>query len=194
MADERPDDEPAPTGGLAELASSATSGWSFNWIGLVPVALLLIAAIVVSKRIGGDSRDTAVTAAPTITAAATTTVATPAQSAAPTTIPATTTPPTTSPTPLPERRVIISGEMKPCRFGANCLAASFRIEGFQTHPGRFACIYPNSQREFEFNDDDVVDACLTADPGDTISIEVGGVRSAEISERNLDGAPPPTTP
>ena len=77
--------------------------------------------------------------------------------------------------------------MKPCRFGDNCLVAGFVIEGFDPHPGRFLCIYPNSQSDFSFNDNDVEEACLTGDAGDTITIEVDGVRSATISERRLDG-------
>lgn len=87
-----------------------------------------------------------------------------------------------------ERRVLIRGEMKPCRFGSSCLVASFTIEGFDPHPGRFECIYPNSRRDFGFNNDGVDDACFTADDGDTIIIEIDGVRSATISEANLDGA------
>lgn len=77
--------------------------------------------------------------------------------------------------------------MKPCRFGDDCLVASFTIDGFDEHPGRFTCIYPNSQREFSFNNDGVDEACLTADDGDTITIEIDGVQSATISEQDLDG-------
>ena len=95
--------------------------------------------------------------------------------------------PLPSTTIRPERRVLISGEMKECRFGANCLAASFVIEGFEPHPGSYICIYPNSSTEIGFRDNDVIDACLTADQGDTITIEVDGVRSATISELDLDG-------
>ena len=83
------------------------------------------------------------------------------------------------------------GEMKECRFGANCLVASFAIEGFDTHPGRFVCVYPNSRRDFTFNGDRVDDACVTADPGDTLAIEVAGVTSATISEDDLEGSGPP---
>ncbi len=60
-------------------------------------------------------------------------------------------------------------------------------DGFDEHPGRFTCIYPNSQREFTFNNDGVDEACLTADDGDTITIEIDGIRSATISEQQLDG-------
>ena len=117
--------------------------------------------------------------------------------AAPTTVPVRTTttsrpppsssvPSTTSPV-APERQVIIRGEMKACRFGSNCLVAGFSIVGWDQHPGQFVCIYPNSRRDFSFNNNGVDEACITADAGDTITIEVDGVRSATISEENLDG-------
>ena len=45
----------------------------------------------------------------------------------------------------------------------------------------------SASRDIPFNKDTVDDACFTADDGDTITIEVEGVRSATISERNLHG-------
>ncbi len=83
--------------------------------------------------------------------------------------------------------MLISGEMKPCKYGASCLVASFEIVGFEEQPGRFDCIYPNSRRDFTFHEVSVADACLTGDAGDTIAIEVDGVLSATISEANLTG-------
>ncbi len=68
-------------------------------------------------------------------------------------------------------------------------AASFTVEGFDGPDGQFACIYPNSQSTFSFTDGGRDDACLTADAGDTIAIEVDGVRSAVISEESLSGPP-----
>lgn len=169
------------------------SGWSFNWINAVLVVVVAVAAVVVWQRLessgvlssdgdGGDGSTAEAADVPDDDVVVSTTTPRP-----------TTTDVTRVTAPLPattvaaERRVIISGEMKPCRFGANCLAASFRIEGFDVHPGEFVCVYPNSRRVFGFNDDDVVDACLTADQGDTITIEVDGVVSATISEQNLSG-------
>ena len=172
------------------------SGWTFNWRGLA--AVLLIAAITVvgwrwlggpsvssddgapSDEIGAGASSSPATTAPTSARGTTP----PAPPPAPTTVPA---PTTTTTTVALDRQVVIRGEMKPCRFGANCLVAGFTITGFEDHPGRFVCIYPNSRRDFSFNNDGVDEACITADQGDTITIEVDGIRSATISEENLDG-------
>ncbi len=152
------------------------------------VALIVPIAIVGWRWTGGDADDAGAAVevrSPTSTvvqfAATTTTVR------STTTTRPVVTAPLPSTTLRPARRIIISGEMKECRFGANCLAASFVIEGFEPHPGSYICIYPNSSTEIGFNDNDVTDACLTADQGDTITIEIDGVRSATISEVDLDG-------
>lgn len=186
------DEGTGATGGSSPLHSNGgTSSWSVNWQGLLVVALIVPIAIIGWRLVddpepaspgeaGGDQRVGASTTAVPSTVVPTTT-----------TTPPTTIPRPTAPLPVttvqPERSVRIMGEMKPCRFGANCLAASFVIEGFEPHPGSYVCIYPNSSTEIGFNDNDVIDACLTADQGDTITIEVAGVRSATISEINLDG-------
>lgn len=172
-------------------ANENTSGWSFNLPGLIAVLLIVVFLIVAWRWLGGsdddpsagiDAREATETTTDTSDASTTTRAPT-------TTRPATTTTdvPATTTTVPGEREVTISGEMKACRFGANCLVASFRIDGFDPHPGRFVCIYPNSQSDFSFNNTEVFDACITADQGDTITIEVDGVRSATISEENLDG-------
>ncbi len=169
----------------------ASSGWEINRVGLASVLLVVLAVVLLWGRLDGgaddsgdaDGRSTNTTKPPVSrsTVASTTTTTAPR----PTTVPATEVPTTTV---ASERRVLIRGEMKPCQFGDRCLVASFVIEGFDDHPGRFVCIYPNSHSDFGFNDDDVDDACLTGDAGDTITIEVDGVRSATISEDDLDGA------
>ena len=165
-----------------------SSRLTFNWWGLVAVLLLATITLVAWRWLEGASDDDsnqlgggAATAPtnPVVDTASTTTTSTTTLPAPNVVLPSTTV--------TPDRQVLISGEMRPCRFGANCLVASFAIVGFDEHPGRFVCIYPNSRREFPFNNDRVDDACLTADAGDTISIEVDGVRSAAISEQNLDG-------
>ena len=167
--------------------SHHASSWSVNWKSVLPLVLVAVAAVIGWRWVeGGD--DATISddgpAASSVTTAATTTTTT-----APATTTSTTSPPTTTTTTVPERRVLISGEMKPCRYGSNCLVASFTIEGFDPHPGRFVCVYPNSRSDFGFKGDGVEDACLSGDQGDTISIEVDGVTSAEISEGNLDGTP-----
>lgn len=163
------------------------SEWSFEWRGLVSLVAIVVVAVVGWRVVGGDGSaaddGAAADVAPATTVATTapTTTTLSVTTTAPTTVPATTTTAPPSPT------VIIVGEMKPCRFGDRCLVASFTIEGFDEPSGRFTCIYPNSTRDFSFQDDGKDDACLTADAGDTITIEVDGVRSATISEEDLDG-------
>jgi len=183
------DEEPANLSPIRPAENS--SGWAINWLGLVVVLLIAVAVLVISGWLGSSN-----TSDPSEQLSATGTTApveetprstTPEPSAIPTSAAPTTISSSTTSTVAPGKRVIISGEMKPCRFGANCLVASFTIEGFDEHPGRFVCIYPNSRSDFSFNDGDVDDACVTADAGDTIIIEVDGVRSSTISEQNLEG-------
>lgn len=166
--------------------------WVVNWAGVVPVVLVLLLGVVLWRWLDGvGTSDDA--GSPPVVSSSVATAPTTAPSAVTTTRPATTTAAptttTTTTTVVTEPRVRIRGEMGPCNFGSNCLIAGFSIEGFDEHPGRFLCIYPNSERERTFSDDDVDVACVTADEGDTITIEVDGVRSATISEEDLDGEP-----
>lgn len=182
VADEATDHEPP-------MRPTTKSGWMINWTGLAAIALVALVAVAGWRWLDGAGDDEAVDAVSSPVTSDVTTV--PSTVSRPSTTivrqaPATTAAPTTTTEPT-ERRVLISGEMRPCRFGDNCLVASFRIEGFEQHPGRFVCIYPNSRRDFGFRNDGVDEACLTADQGDTITIEVDGVQSATISEQNLDG-------
>jgi hypothetical protein len=161
-------------------------------------AALLVVALVVWRPFdaggddvassSGDGAAETVATTPPPRPSATSTVS--PNTVAPTTLELAATPTTTPMTTgTPERRVLIEGEVKPCRFGDRCLVASFTIEGFEQTSGEFVCVYPNSSRQFSFSDGGRDDACLTADEGDTIAIEVDGVRSAVISEENLTGAP-----
>lgn len=170
--------------------TDTSSGWTINWWGLAGLLLVAVIALFTWQWLGGsdaddaaDERVVSATSAPS-DSVETTTRDTTTTTTSPT---STTAEPTTTTTTVPERQVLIRGEMKPCQYGANCLVASFTIVGFEPRPGRFVCIYPNSVRDFDFNKDQVDEACLTADAGDTITIEVDGVRSATISEQNLDG-------
>ncbi len=188
MADEGVDDQPLmrPT--------ENSSGWAINWSGFAAVLLIGVICLIGWRWLDGSSGESSVadrahSPATSVRSAADQAGVVPTPNPAVTTTrpPVTTTVASTTTTLTPDRRVLISGVMEPCRFGANCLVASFEIVGFDQHPGTFVCVYPNSQREFNFNDSDVVGACLSGDVGDTITIEVDGVRSATISEQNLDG-------
>ena len=95
--------------------------------------------------------------------------------------------PTVAPTTVPAGPAVRAwGEIGPCRFGDTCLAVSFAISGFpEPLPTTFLCVYPNSTRQFSFEGDGELDACLTGDEGDTVYIEVAGVRSAGVSATTL---------
>lgn len=177
-------------GGRPDETSNApardTTTWSIDWAGAIAVAVIVVIVLILWQRFDGADSDaaqdtTSTTVAPATTIATTTTSST---------VATTTTLASTTTTSAPAQQVLIRGEVKPCQFGSECLVAHFEIDGFDPHPGVFTCIYPNSARDFGFNDNVVDDACLTADEGDTITVEVAGVRSATISAENLDGASP----
>lgn len=175
-----------PTPEVPLVRTARTSEWSFEWRGLIPLAVIAAVAIVGWRVIdagsgsgGSVSEQAAVVTTTEPVARPTTTVR--STTTAPTTVPVTTT------TKPPKPTVKITGEMKPCRFGDNCLVASFTIRGFENPPETFTCIYPNSEREFTFRDGGKDEACITADQGDTITIRVGKVESKTISEENLEG-------
>jgi hypothetical protein len=169
--------------------AGSSSQWTVNWWGLVALVIVASMTIVTWRWLAGSDNDPSeqlsVASVPTDSAEITTPSTGPARTTIPSAPPTTQRSTTTMVGSGPQ--VLIRGEIKPCRFGANCLVASFSIDGFDEHPGRFTCIYPNSQSEFTFNSDEVEAACLTADDGDTITIEVDGIQSATISEQDLDG-------
>lgn len=103
-----------------------------------------------------------------------------------TTVPA---PNTTAPVPVTNGSVAAVGRTGPCEFGSACLIASFTISGFSPHPGRYTCVFSDGFRAvFTFSGNSVNTACYTAVPGETIFIEVNGVRSNVVA-----AAPPPNT-
>jgi hypothetical protein len=191
----RPDEPHRESGGSSEVPTAPVESrpeWSVNWAGAGVLLGLAVAALIAWQTFGtNDDDSSSVIASDEVVETVATT--TPSPSTAVQTVPTTVATPTTptiatvATTTRPDRRVLIRAEMKPCRFGDDCLVASFTIEGFADPSGRFFCIYPNSRREFSFEGDGKGDACLTADQGDTITIEVDGVRSATVSETNLDG-------
>jgi hypothetical protein len=167
------------------------STWSVDWRGAAAVVVLGVIGLIAWRSFDGASSDSSDSETSERTAA-TTVAAEP--TVAPTTVRRTTTTSststTTSTTVAPGPRVDIVGEIKPCRFGDECLVASFTVVGFDDDPDRYECIYPNSRSEFGFNDDGKDDACFSGDEGDTIAIDVDGVVSNTISAENLDGDRP----
>lgn len=186
-----PGDEPIGALPAAPVPRPSESGWSVNWWGFVPLAIVAALAFVGFRAAGfGDDEPDQAEAAETPIARATTTTVRPrptSTTAAPTTtttVAVVPTVPTTTAAPVPTVRAW--GEIGPCRFGDTCLAVSFAISGFpEPLPTTFLCVYPNSTRQFSFQGDGELDACLTGDEGDTVYIEVAGVRSAGVSATTL---------
>lgn len=169
-----------------------TSSWRINWIGIVPVAVLAVAAFVAWGVVTGDDDDSAGAGAATTTQPTRTTLR-PRPTTPPATVrsapPAPTTVAETAPPTEPEGPTVLAwGELKPCRFGDSCLAVSFRVTGFDPPEATFLCIYPNSTREFSFDGSGKIDACLTGDEGDVVIIEVADVQSEPVSADALDPA------
>lgn len=164
------------------------AGWRIHWAGVLPVAVLAIGAYAAWGMLSGDADGTE--AAPPATTAPSTTVVRAQRPPVPTvTWPATVTtpPPTTEPAAGPS--ITAWGEVRPCRFGERCLAVSFAVSGFDPPAERFSCVYPNSTREFGFDGTGKLDACLTGDEGDVVTIRIGDVASNPVSADEL-GAPP----
>lgn len=76
----------------------------------------------------------------------------------------------------------IVARTEPCRFGSNCLVAGYVAHGFDTVPGSFTCEFASGSR-FEFRATTaVVDhACATGSIGDSITVEIEGVRSETVA-------------
>lgn len=145
------------------------------------------------------------TTVPPTSAPATTTPAT-ATSAPVTTSPVTTTTTTTTTTTVPARvpettsavtsatttsgggetrQVLISGRVEDCRFGAECLVASFTLDGFAS-TGEYVCEFDDGSRFiFRYIGDGADDACSTSGSSPSITIEVDGVRSATITRESV---------
>jgi hypothetical protein len=189
-----PPDEPVdePLGALPAGPRPALdgSGWDVNWWGFLPLAIVAVLAFVAFRTVGFGGGEAERATALDTERATTTTSLRPRPTTTTTTPTTTTVPPTTTvpATTLPAGPVIRAwGEVKPCRFGDACLAVSFTIEGFpEPVPTAFQCIYPNSTRQFSFDGTGEVEACLTGDEGDTVFIEIDGVRSGPVSATNLN--------
>jgi hypothetical protein len=159
-----------------------------------------------------SNTDDATTVAPDTTSPDTTS---PDTTSAPTTSPATTTPPPTTPaTTTPSgggsggsggtggsegsgadggddkgdgRLVIIEGSTGPCKFGNSCLTAGFRVIGFPSGEKEYVCEFRDGSRyTYKFGARTVEYACATGARGDSITIEVDGVRSATIRAGDVD--------
>jgi hypothetical protein len=85
------------------------------------------------------------------------------------------------------RTVTISGRVEDCRFGAQCVIASFTLEGFPP-TGEYVCEFDDGTRfTFRYVDAGADDACAISGPSPSITIEVDGVRSATITREAPEG-------
>ena len=79
------------------------------------------------------------------------------------------------------RVVVIEGSTGPCKFGNSCLLAGFRVIGFPSGEKEYVCEFRDGSRHtYKFGARTVSYACATGARGDSITIEVDGVRSATI--------------
>lgn len=79
-------------------------------------------------------------------------------------------------------RVEIVTRTEPCKFGSNCLVAGFVLHDFATPPGEFVCEFASGNRfTFGAGQFAVERACATGARGDSITIEVAGIRSDTVT-------------
>jgi hypothetical protein len=78
--------------------------------------------------------------------------------------------------------VAIVGYTGPCTFGDDCLIADFTIQDFESPQREFVCEFANGSRyTFRFGGSGAERACSTSAADGSITIEVGGVRSATVT-------------
>lgn len=202
---------PAPLGGSGDRVAPddrTTTFGSMVAVGLL--AVLAVSAIVVARSaVNGGASDTAPPVPPTTpvtvettaiaatTTAPTDTTATSALATA-TTAPATTV--TTAATSSASTtaygdgeattrpRVDVDARLGPCRFSDDCLVVDFRIDGFTGRPQEYVCEFRDGSRfTFRFDSAGVDGACATANPADSVVVEVDGVRSNVVSRPDVTG-------
>ncbi len=101
-----------------------------------------------------------------------------------TTVPVTTVPVTTVPVApaVDGPTVSITSQVGPCKYGNACLLAGFTISQFSVRPQEFVCEFGDGSRyTFRFDSGGVSQACATNAADASITIEVGGVRSATVT-------------
>lgn len=85
------------------------------------------------------------------------------------------------------RRVRVEARVENCRFGADCVIASFTLDGFDPS-GEYVCEFGDGSRfTFRYVGEGADDACSTGGPNPSITIEVDGVRSATVTRDQPDG-------
>jgi hypothetical protein len=134
---------------------------------------------------------TDITNSPTVTSP---TVTSPTETSPTETSPTVTSPTVTSTvgtsTPVPDadgRSIDVRGRVEECRFGADCVIASFSAVGFPDQ-GDYVCEFDDGSRvTFRYAGGGALDACATSGAAPSITIEIDGVRSATITREAPDG-------
>lgn len=86
-----------------------------------------------------------------------------------------------------DRRIDIRGRVEDCRFGADCVIASFSAIGFASE-GDYVCEFGDGSRfTFRYAGGGAIDACSTSGADPSITIEIDGVRSSTITRDEPDG-------
>ncbi|MFW2335377.1 hypothetical protein [Ilumatobacter sp.] len=176
-----PDTSQAP----ASVETPTTMEPSAPATSLITAVPATVATPTTSATSAGTAPPPAGTTVPSTTSTTTssTTTSTTTSSTSSTTTSTTTAPTTT--VPGDPRRVDITGRVADCRFGPDCLIASFALIGFPDE-GDYVCEFADGTRfTFRYDGSGAVDACSTS--GTSITVEVDGVRSATITRDSLGG-------
>ncbi len=166
-----------PVGTLAEQVPAPTTTLELAELDVESPA---IAPTITTEPTPATTAAPSTTAAPATTAAPETTAA-PSTTAAPetTAAPSTTAAPTTTVAAAAVGpRIVIEPRNEPCKFGNDCLVAGFTLVEFGEQPDSFVCEFADGSRyTFPLETRSVSYACATGSRGDSITIDIDGVRS-----------------
>ncbi len=80
--------------------------------------------------------------------------------------------------PVTGPRIVIEPRREGCKFGSDCLVAGFTIVDFAVQPDSFVCEFADGSRyTIPLEHRSVSYACATGSRGDSITIEIDGIRS-----------------
>ncbi len=194
------------TSSTVPAAVPADRGWTLLVASALVAALLVLLVLVAGWRVldGDGVADRASVAPvdtvppttpmiPVMTIPATSSRTTPAPTTVSTTTVSTTTLSTTSVSDAPrsagvpdDRSIDVRGRLDDCRFGVDCVIASFSAIGFPAE-GDYVCEFSDGTRfTFRYAGGGALDACATSGESASITIEIDGVRSATLTRATLE--------